>query len=504
MGIWDLIFLISYLALIVYFGLKFSKQNTKESYFLGNKNLHWSLILFSIVATETSSLTFLNIPSISYKGDLNFLQIALGFIIGRFLVSAILIPFYFKEGYSSIYELVKNKFGVKAQKLVSGIFLISRILGDGIRLYATSIPISFLLKQSFLNNFSDTEIRIFSLLLITILTGVYTILGGFQSVIITDSIQFFIYIFGGIYSFYFLYSLLNLNSTEIISILSEKNKLQIFDFKGTLNLIYKIYITLEIKNFLSLIYSLFVSINGVIAGIFISIGSHGVDQMFAQRYLATKNEKESKLALNLSGIIVFFQFCLFLGIGLLLSIYYSNEVIKGDKVFSKFITEKIPSPLLGIILAAILASAMSTLSSSINSMSMTIVYDWLKNKDSKKNNILLSLIWSLVLFFSSMLPYFFTEDFGKNLVEIGLKIASYFYGSLIGLFFYIRFTKSKKEGSSFNCILSLLISIFITIYLSFEFKLISAYLIPVGILSFYIPLILMNFLNRNMTFTDKI
>lgn len=487
MGIWDLVLLISYLALIIFFGLKFSNKESKESYFLGNKNLHWSLILFSIIATETSSLTFLNIPSISFKGDLSFLQIAFGFIIGRFLVSSILIPFYFKEGYSSIYELVKNKFGVKAQKLVSGIFLISRILGDGIRLYATSIPISFLLKQSFLSEFSDTEIRIFSLLLITILTGVYTILGGFQSVIITDSIQFFIYLFGGIYSFYFLYSLINLNSSEIVSILSEKNKFRILNFSNS-----------------KTIFEILHSLSGVFAGIFISIGSHGVDQMFAQRYLATKNEKESKLALNLSGIIVFFQFCLFLGIGLLLSIYYSNEKIQGDKVFSKFITEKIPSPILGLILAAILASAMSTLSSSINSMSMTIVYDWLKNKNSSKNNIILSFIWSVVLFFSSMLPYFFTEDFGKNLVEIGLKIASYFYGSLIGLFFYIRFSKSKKEESSFNCILSLLLSITITIYLSFEFKLVLAYLIPIGIISFYLPIIFLNFLNRKMTFTDKI
>lgn len=483
----DFALLFFYLGLIIFFGLRYSNQNSNQSYFLGNKNLHWTLILFSIVATETSSLTFLNIPANSFTGDLNFLQIALGFILGRFLVSTILIPFYFKEGYSSIYELVKKKFGMKSQKLVSGIFLVSRILGDGIRLYATSIPISFLLKQSILSQFSDTEIRIFSLLLITILTAIYTVLGGFQSVIITDSIQFFIYIFGGVYSFYYLYSILNLDPNLILQTLSEKNKFRIFNFS-------------ESKT----IFDYFHSASGILAGIFISIGSHGVDQMFAQRILATKNETESKLALILSGILVFIQFSLFLGIGLLLSIFYKNQPIKGDKVFSKFITEEIPSPILGIILAAILASAMSTLSSSINSMSMTIVYDWLKNKDSKKNNFFLSLIWSFVLFFSSMLPYFFSEEFGKNLVEIGLKIASYFYGSLIGLFFYIRFSKSQKKESSLNCILSLLFSISITIYLSINIKLAMAYLIPTGIICFYLSLSILNFLNGKMSFTDKV
>lgn len=467
MNLIDLFIIILYLSLILFLGIKFGKTGNTKSYFLGDNSIHWVFILLSVIATETSSLTFLNIPGMSYSGDLSFLQVGLGFIIGRILVAIFLIPMYFKTGYSSIYELVSEKFGKNTQKTVSGIFLITRTLGDGIRLYATSIPIAIILRNFFGPIVSEAEVGILSLVLITVLTSVYTIYGGFKSVVVTDSLQFFIYVLGGIFSVVFLWNELGMGRAEIFSKLVSENKFNFYNgFKG---------------NFFT---SPYFFINGILGGIFISIGSHGVDQMFAQRILACKNSFQSQLTIILSGILVFFQFLLFLAIGLLLFLYFEGAKIHPDKVFSTFIITKIPSPILGFILAGILASAMSTLSSSINSMSMTIVYDWLNDTVKKNTTAYLSFIWSGVLFLSSLLPYYFSGAFGSGLVEIGLKISAFFFGPLIGLFFYIRFSKKKKLASARVTILALLFSLTSTILLNYSVKPAMAFLIPTGILIF--------------------
>jgi SSS family transporter len=474
----DLFIILFYLSLILSLGIAFGKSNSKASYFLGDKSIPWYFILLSIIATETSSLTFLNIPGISFAGDLSFLQIALGFIIGRFFVAEFLLPIYFQSGYSSIYELIRFRFGASAQKSVSSIFLITRVLGDGVRLYATSIPISILLKNSYFKNYSETEVAVFSLIIISIITTIYTVLGGFKSVVITDALQFLIYILGGVFVFVYLLQIVlsKNNFSEIINIITNKNKLQFYHgFEGNFFTSSKFFL------------------NGLFAGVFISIGSHGVDQMFAQRLLACKSEKEGKLSLILSGIIVFIQFTLFLGIGLLLYIFFDDKTIPQDKVFSKFIIEFLPSPFLGIILAAILASAMSTLSSSINSMSMTVIYDWLGDNSKDKNSIFISLLWSIILLISSLLPYFLVSE---GLVELGLKISSFFFGPLIGVFTYIRFAPSSHNLDSISCILAIFLSLIITILLNVFLKPALTFLIPIGIISFFSFIFIFNFYKK--------
>ncbi|HNK58395.1 MAG TPA: sodium:solute symporter, partial [Leptospiraceae bacterium] len=240
-------------------------------------------------------------------------------------------------------------------------------------------------------------------------------------------------------------------------------------------------------------------INGLIGGILLSIGTHGVDQMFAQRLIACKSEKESKLALIGSGILVFLQFVLFLGIGLLLFYKYQGSEIHPDKVFSKYIIENIPTPILGIIVAAILASAMSTLSSSINSMSLSVLFDWMKKNESEHQRVLLSkwisVLWGFVLFGSSLLPYYFSGKTSEGLVEIGLKIASFTFGPLTALFLLVRL----KDRFALNLypsllIFSLFLSLVTTILFSISLKPAMAYLIPFGIFIFYLTIFTGQFL----------
>ncbi|HNK59543.1 MAG TPA: sodium:solute symporter, partial [Leptospiraceae bacterium] len=162
----DFLVLISYLAIVLLAGLHSSKNDTSKSFFLADKELPWYFIMLSIVATETSSLTFLNIPGLSFKGDFSFLQVAFGYIIGRAFVANFILPLYYKGGYSSVYEWVGEKFGKETQKSVSSVFLITRVLGDGIRLYATSIPIAIIFHGYFQNLVSEETTGILTLFII--------------------------------------------------------------------------------------------------------------------------------------------------------------------------------------------------------------------------------------------------------------------------------------------------------------------------------------------------
>lgn len=479
----DLIVVFLYLFFVLFLGIYFgSKTSSTKEFYLADNKLGWQSIMLSIIATETSSLTFLSIPGLSYKGDFTFLQVALGYIVGRIVVSYTILPMYLKNQYSSVYEWIGESYGKQAQRTVSAVFLITRVLADGVRLYVTSIPIAFILHSYFGNSFSEDAISIFTLIIITFSTIVYTVFGGFKAVVMTDVVQFFVYIAGGLFSFYYIgQELLKIQSIDtVINTIFMSNKLN--------------FINLNLDNFWKSPYFFF---NAVLGGALISIGSHGVDQLVAQRLLACNSIQSSRKALIGSGIVVFLQFLLFLGIGLLLYIYYSGIEMQQDKVFAKYITERIPSPILGLVVAAILASAMSTLSSSINSIALTVIVDWKKKlldqTEEQSSNRTVSIFWGFILFFSSLIPFFLTKNIAEGLLELGLKISSFTFGPLIGLFFmslYLR-TKNKKIDQR-TMIYSLLASLISVIGFTYYFQPAFTFIIPIGIGLFYVYIFLGN------------
>ena len=467
----DLIVIFIYLFIITLVGLYFSNTKNSKDFFLADKNLPWYFIMLSIIATETSSLTFLNVPGISFKSDFSFLQIAFGFIIGRIIVAFYILPLYYSNNYISVYQWIGDNLGIDTQKYTSAVFLITRVLADGVRLYATSIPITFILKGYLGDYFSDHQISILTLFIITFTTILYTVYGGFKSVVITDSIQFIVYIGGGIYALVHLFNSIDGTSLNEILVRGQESGKFIFyhGFEG------------------SFFKSPYYFINGVLSGILISIGSHGVDQMFAQRLLACGNLQDSKKALIGSGIFVFIQFALFLSIGFLLFIFFKGVDIPQDKVFSKYIIENIPSPVIGLLIAAILASAMSTLSSSINSMSLSFIIDFMKKSSSEEPSLFLSRIisigWGFILFLSSMMPYFMSESITNGLVDLGLKITSFTFGPLIGLFLLARMQK-KISFDSFDLVFSLFATIISTILLTYLLAPALGLIIPTGFILF--------------------
>lgn len=332
-SILDLIVLFLYIVLVLFSGWLTSRKKDKDSssYFLAGREISWIALSFSIVATETSTLTFLNIPGLSYSGNLTFLGLGLGFVLGRIIVAELFIPMYYKSGFISVYEWVGIRYGKLSQKTVTFLFKLTRILGDGVRMYASAIPIAILLEV-FLKQYSTIKTvtpdpEILSLLLISGITILYTVQGGFRSVVWVDSVQFLIYVAGGIFTFFYLGNLLLERGSEVSSLI--QNAFQAGKFK-----------TFEWNDFSSAYFAP----TAILGGILLTLGTHGVDQMFVQRVLACRSEPDAKKAMIFSGVFVFFQFLLFLSIGILLYFYYEGSSIPQDKVFSKFIMEEVPSP----------------------------------------------------------------------------------------------------------------------------------------------------------------
>ncbi|TGL54082.1 sodium:solute symporter [Leptospira kemamanensis] len=459
--IWDLIVLVFYFLVVFYFGFHFAKNTQKEDdFYLAKKEIHWVFLMISLVATETSSLTFLSIPSLSYKGDFRFLEIAIGYIFGRTIVALFLLPSYFSGNTISVYEYVGNRFGTSPQKTISFVFTISRLLGDGIRLYVSSLPIAFLLERMGFP-ISPEGLGMIALTILSVVTIIYSVFGGFRAIVFTDVLQWVIYLLGGIFALGLI--LTQMGETTII------NKIQTLDALGK----WKVFVfdyNLTGDNSYFILFA-------ILGGAFISIGSHGTDLMLVQRVIATKNLLSGQKVLIGSGIVVFFQFLIFLCIGSLLYVFYEGKSIPPDKVFSHFIINEVPSPFLGILVAAILASAMSTLSSTINSLSLTWARDW--GMDKWFSPRILSLFFGVLLFFASLIPYFLVETWEKGILEMGLTIFSYTLGPSIAVFFLAK-GKRDLPISGFVFSLLFLFSILLTVAVGIGWKLSFTLLVPIG------------------------
>ena len=432
MQAFDFIVLFLYLVIVSVVSLLGSgKQNSTRSFFLAEKNISWWMIMLSVVATETSVLTFLSIPGISYNSNFGFLQLAIGYVIGRWFVACFLLPLYFEEGLESTYEFLFNRWGVKVQRTGSFVFQITRILSDGVRLFMTAIPMALITGWSYP----------MSILVIVVFTLFYTILGGIKAVVWADSIQFVFYIIGAFITIGVLGLGVEGGWMSILSNASREGKL----------------LVVEGGNFLNYPYHF---ITALIGGMFLSLASHGTDHLMVQRLLSARNLKDSQKALIGSGFLALFQFGLFLIIGTGIWAFYEGKTMNSNDVFSSFIIDGLPIGIKGLIVASIFSAAMSSLSSSINALASTIMSDWIKSIMPQKYNLtnsrFISIICGLIIAFSALL---FTST-NDPLVEVGLTIASFTYGGLLG-FFVLGLSRIKF--TSFSVIAGLLSSILLMI-----------------------------------------
>ena len=373
--------------------------------------------MFSIVATETSVLTFISVPGIAYRGNWNFLQLALGYMFGRVLVSLILIPLFFKYGVTSIYELLGQRFSPSIQKLASATFLFTRILADGVRFAAVSIIIQ---------SITNWPIGL-SIIVLGIVTLIYTVSGGLKTVIHIDAFQFIIYLISAVICIIFLLNNIDLSLFESIEYLKNNNKLNFFNFSN------------------NILFNPFSFIAAFIGGTMLSLSSHGADYMMVQRVLATKDISSAQKAMIGSGIFVFIQFSLFLFIGSLIYIISDCIMIDKDREITYIIKNILPVGFKGIVIAGILSAAMSTLSSSINALSSSTLRDWFPNINSLKISRIVAFVWTIILMFVAI----FFNSVNSSLIIIGLKIASFTYGVLLS--FFILFSRLLKIAMLLIC-----------------------------------------------------
>lgn len=397
------------------------KQKNAKDYFLGGKEMSWWSVGFSIVASETSTLTFISIPGLAYKSNMFFLQLVFGYFIGRLLVSVIFIPAYYKGNLETAYDFLGKRFGLSLRKFTSTVFIVTRVLASGVRLFATAIPVHIITGWSYP----------VCILVIGLFTLVYTFVGGLKAVVAMDVVQMFIYLGGAVISMIVMMHALPNGWGDVTSFAysNGQNKFAILNFNLG-------------DSFWSFLASPYTIIGGILGGTFLTMASHGTDQLLVQRLLGCKSKKESQKALMLDASFILLQFAFFLVLGLCLYAFYkgvpfaSLGLKSSDEIFPKFIIENLPHGIAGIVIAGVLASAMGTLSSSISSLASSTYLDLFKFKNITGSKEMLysrlfTLLWGVVLIGGAML---FT-DTKSPVVELGLKIASFTYGGLLGTFF---------------------------------------------------------------------
>ena len=447
----DLAVICAYLVGITWFGARFRhSQKTLRDYFLGGRKTPWWAIGFSIVSAETSTLTVIGTPALSFAGNCGFLQVVLGYLAARLVISTLFLPQYFRGEMYTAYELMQRRFGHRIRKLTAGTFLLLRALAEGVRVFAISIVISIILGTG----------EVASIVLIVCLTLFYTFEGGMTAVIWTDVVQMFLYVGGAMVSFFVILDKIPGGWEHVVAVAGAADKFRVFDFRFSLS-----------GEFFTRPYTFWA---GVIGGCFLTTASHGTEQLMVQRLLAARSQGESRAALFGSWIVIFFQFGLFLLIGVILFVYYGDAGLApprpADRIYPSFVWNNLPPGVAGLVIAAILAAAMSNLSAALNSLASTTIMDFYRPMSEKRgfsrseSHYLqlaryATILWGVVLFAVGLVA----RHWG-SVLEAGLSIASILYGSLLGVFLLGSLTRRAVEAGAMA---GMLAGLAVTLYVKF-------------------------------------
>jgi SSS family solute:Na+ symporter len=431
----DLAVIVAYLIAITWFGARFrGSQKSLKDYFLGGHSAPWWAIGLSIVSAETSTLTVIGTPALSFGGNFSFLQVVFGYLLGRVLISALFLPQYFRGEMYTAYELMRRRFGERIRRLTAGTFLLLRTLAEGVRVFAISIIISIVLGTG----------EVVSIFVIVCLTLFYTFEGGLTAVIWTDVVQMFLYVGGAVLSFFVILGQIPGGWAHVSEMAGAAHKFQVFDFRFS-----------PTAEFFARNYSFW---SGLIGGCFLSTASHGTEQLMVQRLLAAKTIGQSRAALLGSWVVILFQFTLFLFIGVLLFVHHAEARLPAprtpDRMYPDFIWHNLPVGIAGLATAAILAAGMSNLSAALNALASTTIMDFYKPLVSRRDPPVSELHflkvarwatvgWGAILFLVGLVA----RHWG-SVLEAGLTIASILYGSLLGVFLLGLLTRSVKEPAA--------------------------------------------------------
>ncbi|MER7717565.1 sodium:solute symporter [Streptomyces flaveolus] len=447
----DLVVIVVYLVAIAWIGLRLAgRQKTSKDYFVGEGHMPWWTVAFSVVATETSVLTVISVPGGAYSGQaFGNVELALGYVIGRVVVAAVLIPLYKRGGFVSAYQYLGSRFGLRLQGLASVTFVFTRLLAEGVRLFASAIPIKLLLDEFGVH----ASYRVI-IIAVTAVTVLYTYLGGIKAVIWTDTIQMVLYVGGALLAIGVLSAHVG---GDGFSQALHAGKFQLFDTDFGLA---------------HILTSPFALPTAIIGGAIFAMASHGSDQLMVQRVLSTRSLRDGQKAMIASGVFVTVQFAAFSLVGALLWSYNKGRSFEElglsstDNLYPEFILHGLPVVVSGLLVAGILGAAMGSLSSALNSMSNSTVADIIHSffRSTPSEEFLLRIARVMTLVWAVLMAVFacaFSTSTG-NVYLTGLTIAGYTYGALLGAFLLGRLVRRANETDS---VVAFLVTIAVMTYL---------------------------------------
>jgi SSS family transporter len=425
----DLVVIVAYLLGITLLGVYVGRrQRDAKDYFVADREIPWWAVMFSIVASETSALTFISIPGLAYGGDLGFLEIAAGYLVGRIALAYTLLPRYYEGNLVTAYALLEKRFGLATRRFTSIVFMATRGMADSVRVFATAVPIALIIGPLL----PQAAVMPVAVLVLGTLTILYTIKGGMRAVIWTEIVQASVYLIGGISAIIIAGHLVAGGWGSIIPAASAAGKLKIISWYTGFDRPHTIFA-------------------GLIGGAFLSMASHGADQLIVQRLLSARSLKDAQAAVIGSGVAVIIQFALFLMLGIGLWAFYGGKSFAiPDSIFPTFIVDQMPHGLIGLLLAAVLAATMSTHSGAINSLAAASTHDIYlpltghapDDPRTLRVGRILALLWGIVLTGGALL---FPQNAKTPVVVVALSIASFTYGGLLGGFFLAIFWRRARQ-----------------------------------------------------------
>ena len=410
----DITVIVAYFAAVIVFGLALAgRQRDATDYFLGHRGLPWWALMLSVVATETSAVTVISVPGIAARGDLTFLQISFGYLVGRIGVAKLLLPGYFEGTQDTAYQRLERRFGTAARRSASAVFLVTRALADCVRIFATAIPLAIITYGK-----PTDKALVLGILAIGIVTLLYTWFGGLRAVVWVDVIQLGVYLLGGIATLIVATHLAG--GWGAFARAWDAGKLAVLDFRPSFKVLYTFW-------------------GGLVGGALLAAASHGTDHLIVQRLLAARGLRDAQRALIGSGMFIIAQFALFLLVGTSLWLAGADDgVMRSDAIYPTFVITQLPAGLAGLVVAGILAAAMSSHASAVNSLASASTHDFYAPLTGRHDleHLLwvgrwLTLIWTAVLVMGAIV---FIGDRDTPVVQLALSIASLTYGSLLGTY----------------------------------------------------------------------
>ena len=427
MHVLDLAIIVAYLAAVIVAGLWFGRrQHTTQQYFLAGHGVPWWAIAASIVATETSTITFISVPGLAWSkgGDFRFLQLVAGYLVARVIISAVFMPWYFRGELVTVYELLRTRFGNGVKALAASLFVLMRTVADGVRLLLTAYVLAAVFRSRGIEGIGVTA----SVIGLGAVMIVFTLIGGIEAIVWIEVAQLGIYVFGALAAAAVLIS--DVGLAPAIAAGSAAGKFRVFDFSFDLT-----------RNFTFW--------SGLIGGTFLTLSTHGTDQYLVQRYLCTDRVRSASKALLASGVVVLLQFAGFLFIGVLLFAFYgpSATFTAPDQVFPDFIANQLPVGLSGLVVAAILAAAMS---SSLNSIAATVVADLYRpfvTRPDDRRDLVISRVITVIAGVVQIAVGVMMQREQRSALSLALSVASLINGPILGVFFLGATRRANRAGA---------------------------------------------------------